>query len=113
MNSAVIADYIQFVVLSISLLVIAFVAIFKLGFNNIFDTIQSVMGTAGFDPTVAENGCGWEYILWIFFLGLVSCAIWPTAVARALSMESPKIVKKQYMFTSVSYLICFLIPFLL
>ena len=111
MISVVIADYVQFVVLSISLLAITFICIFKLGFNNIINSVQNIMGTAGFDPTVAENGFGWEYILWMFFLGLVSCAIWPTAVARALSMESPKIVKRQYMFTSVSYLIRFLIPY--
>ncbi len=111
MISVVIADYVQFVVLSISLLAITGIAIFKLGFNNIFDSVQNIMGNAGFDPTIAENGFGWEYIIWMFFLGLVSCAIWPTAVARALSMESPKIVKRQYMFTSVSYLIRFLIPY--
>ena len=111
MISVVIADYVQFVVLSISLLVITYIAIAKVGWHNIFDTIQLTMGRPGFDPTVAGGGFGWEYIAWMFFLGLVSCAIWPTAVARALSMESAKVVKRQYMFTSVSYLIRFLIPY--
>ncbi len=111
MVSVVIADYVQFVVLSISLLVITYIAIAKVGWSNIFDTIQSSMGQAGFDPTVAGGEFGWEYIAWMFFLGLVSCAIWPTAVARALSMENAKVVKRQYMFTSVSYLIRFLIPY--
>ncbi|MCK4854208.1 MAG: sodium:solute symporter family protein [Bacteroidales bacterium] len=111
MVSVVIADYVQFIVLSISLLAITFIVIGKLGWNNIFDTIQNTMGTAGFDPTVADGGFGWEYIIWMFFLGLVSCAIWPTAVARALAMKNPRVVKRQYMFTSVSYLIRFLIPY--
>lgn len=111
MISVVIADYVQFVVLSLSLLVITYMAIAKVGWHDIFDTIELTMGRAGFDPTVAGGGFGWEYIIWMFFLGLVSCAIWPTAVARALSMESPRIVKRQYMFTSVSYLIRFLIPY--
>ncbi len=111
MISVVIADYIQFVVLSVSLLAITFIAISRLGWSNIFQTVQDVMGTAGFDPTISENGFGWEYILWMFFLGLVSCAIWPTAVARALSMENPRIVKRQYMFSSISFLIRFLIPY--
>jgi SSS family solute:Na+ symporter len=43
-------------------------------------------------------------------LGLVSCAIWPTAVARALAMDSPRAVKRQYMFASISFLIRFLVP---
>ena len=111
MVSVVIADYVQFVVLSISLLAITYMSISKLGWHNIFETIENVMGKAGFDPTVAEGGFGWEYIAWMFFLGLVSCAIWPTAVARALSMENVNVVKRQYMFASVSYLIRFLIPY--
>ena len=111
MVSVVIADYVQFVVLSISLLAITYIAITKLGWSNIFETIESSMGQAGFDPTVEGGGFGWEYIAWMFFLGLVSCAIWPTAVARALSMENAQVVKRQYMFTSVSYLIRFLIPY--
>ena len=111
MISVVIADYVQFVVLSISLLVITYIAIAKVGWHDIFNTIELTMGRAGFDPTLAGGGFGWEYIIWMFFLGLVSCAIWPTAVARALSMESPRVVKRQYMFTSVSYLIRFLIPY--
>jgi hypothetical protein len=46
------------------------------------------------------------------FLGLVNCAIWPTAVARALAMDSPRAVKRQYTFSSISFLIRFLIPYL-
>ena len=45
------------------------------------------------------------------FLGLVGCAIWPTSVARALSMESADAAKRLYMFASLSYLIRFLIPY--
>jgi SSS family solute:Na+ symporter len=111
MISVVIADYVQFVVLSVSLLVITYIAITKVGWHNIFDTIQLTMGRAGFDPTMEGGGFGWEYIIWMFFMGLASCAIWPTAVARALAMETPGAVKRQYMFSSVSYLIRFLIPY--
>jgi SSS family solute:Na+ symporter len=69
------------------------------------------MGPAGFDPTIAESGFGWEYILWMGFLGLVSCAVWPTSVARALAMKDARSVKRLYMFASLSYLIRFLIPY--
>ena len=46
-----------------------------------------------------------------FTAGLVSCAIWPTAVARALAMESTQAVKKQYMWSSLSFMIRFIIPY--
>ncbi len=111
MISVVINDYIQCVALSFGLLFASVLAIWKLGWGRIFDTIEQVMGPSGFDPTIAESGFGWEYIVWMAFLGLVSCAIWPTSVARALSMENAKAVKRLYMFASLSYLIRFLIPY--
>ena len=111
MVSVVIADYVQFVVLAFGLLVASVLAMWHLGWNNIFDTVQREMGVGGFDPTVAESGFGWEYMIWMGFLGLVSCGIWPTAVARALAMDSPQAVKRQYMFASISFLIRFLIPY--
>ncbi len=113
MISVVIADYLQFVVLSFGLLLTTFLAIRSLGWTHIFSTIQAEMGREGFDPTVAGGEFGIEYIVWMGFLGLVSCGIWPTAVARALAAESPQTVKKQYMWVSVSFLIRFLIPYFL
>ena len=134
MISVVIADYVQFVVLSLGLLVATVLAVNYVGWDNIFTTVEREVGIAGFDPTVpvgtrppteeaaspdgdpeeqvaaASGEFGWEYIVWMGFLGLVSCAIWPTAVARALAMDSAKAVKRQYMLASVSFLIRFLVP---
>jgi solute:Na+ symporter, SSS family len=111
MVSVVIADYVQFVVLSFGILLTTGLAIYYLGWNNIFDTVQAKMGPKGFDPTVADGEFGWEYMVWMGFLGLVSCGIWPTSVARALAMDSPQAVKRQYMFASVSFMIRFLVPY--
>lgn len=111
MVSVVIADYVQFVVLSFGLLLTTFLAISHVGWTNAFETVHREMGPGGFDPTVAESAFGWEYMIWMGFLGLVSCGIWPTSVARALAMDSPQAVKRQYMFSSLSFLIRFLIPY--
>lgn len=111
MVSVVLSDYVQFVVLSFGLLVASYFALNRLGWENIVNTIQTEMGPAGMNPTVAEGAFGWRYMIWMLFLGLVSCGIWPTAVARALAMKSPALVKQQYMFASVSYMIRFLIPY--
>ena len=105
MLSVIVTDYIQFVVLSFGLIITSILALYKLGWDNIFGTIVSEMGRKGFDPTVAEGAFGSEYMLWMCFLGLVSCGIWPTAVARALAAESPATVKRQYRWSAVSFLI--------
>ena len=113
MVSVVISDYVQFVVLSIGLLLTCYLAVDYLGWDNIFATVKQKMGAKGYDPTITspDSPFGWQYIIWMGFLGLVSCGIWPTSVARALAMKSPKVVKQQFMLSSISYMIRFLIPY--
>ena len=111
MISVVITDYIQFVVLSIGMLLAVVLAIGHLGWDNIFQTVASQMGEAGFDPISAEGDFGGAYVAWMAITaGLVSCAVWPTAVARALAMESPEAVKRQYAFSSISFMVRFMVP---
>ncbi|MCS1407945.1 MAG: hypothetical protein M2R45_01108 [Verrucomicrobia subdivision 3 bacterium] len=83
----------------------------NLGWQPVFDTIVRLKGEAGFNPLAKGNGFGPSYVVWMFFTaGLVSCAIWPTAVARALAMDSVQGVKRQYLWSSLSFMIRFLIP---
>ena len=115
MVSVVIADYVQFVVLSFGMIFATYLSIKNLGWTNIFDSIVELKGEAGFDPTIKDAskgvGFGVEYIVYAAFGGLVSCAIWPTSVSRALAAKSPKTVKRQFTFASVSYMIRFLLPY--
>ena len=84
MISVVITDYIQFVILSVGILVAGWLAIESVGWDNLFETVRTHKGEAGFNPVAAESSFGFEYVAWMFFLGIVNCALWPTAVARAL-----------------------------
>ena len=111
MISVVITDYVQFVVLSFGILLGVGLVIHHVGWNNIFETVANLKGGKGYDPTSPASGFGIEYILWqVFVAGLVGCAIWPTAVARALAAESPRTVKKQFAWASVSYMIRVMVP---
>jgi len=109
MVSVVVLDYIQFVVLSFGLLATSIFAIRYFGWQHIVDTVQQVQGEAGFNPFHGE-GFGTSYVIWMFFLGLVSCAIWQTAVIRACSAESIKVVRKLYIWSSIGFMMRFLIP---
>jgi SSS family solute:Na+ symporter len=112
MVSVVVLDYIQFVVLSFGLLVASLLSIRYLGWNNIIETVSSLKGRAGFDPFHGE-GFGVNYVVWMFFLGLVSCAVWQTAVIRACSAENTRTVKKIYTWASIGFLMRFLLPYFL
>ena len=98
--------------MSIGLFAVVAISFTTIGWHSLFDVVLQQKGLAGFDPLSAEGDYGISYILWMMFTaGLVSCAIWPTAVARALAMKSESLVKKQYMITSITFMIRFLIPY--
>ncbi len=110
MVSVVVLDYIQFVVLSFSLLAVTLFSIKYLGWNNIIETVSELQGEAGFNPLHSE-GFGVSYVVWMFFLGLVGCAVWQTAVIRACSAENTRVVRKIYTLGSIGFLIHFLLPY--
>ena len=117
MVSIVITDYIQFVVLSFGLLLTAAFALLKLGWTNIVDTVATHFsnpqtdpeGIGAFDPIQSE-AFGPSYVVWMAFLGLVSCGIWQTAVLRACSAKDTRSVRRIYTWSSLGFLVRFLIP---
>lgn len=112
MVSVVVLDYIQFVVLSFSLLATSVLCIKHLGWHNIINTVSELKGSAGFNPFhPPPEGFGTLYVVWMFFLGLVSCAVWQTAVIRACAAENIRVVKKLYIWSSIGFLIRFLLPY--
>ncbi|MEO2031735.1 MAG: sodium:solute symporter family protein [Planctomycetaceae bacterium] len=111
MISVILTDYVQFVVLSIGLLSATVLAVSRLGWSNIFNGVQEQLDAAGFDPTLEGSGFGWSYIFWmVVTTGFVGSAVWPTAVARALAMESEQAVRRQYCWSSLSFAARFVIP---
>jgi SSS family solute:Na+ symporter len=109
MVSIVLTDYVQFVVLSFGLIVTTLFAIQELGWEHIVSGVEKLKGVGGFDP-IASEAFGLDYVVWMIFLGLVSCAIWQTAVMRACSARSVEDVKRIYAWSSIGFLIRFLVP---
>ena len=109
MISVIITDYIQFVVLSIGLMLSVIFSIYHLGWIGIFSGLENLVGSSDmvYDPIKSKGGF---YITWQLVLGFVSAVVWPTAITRALSLDSPETVKKQYVWSSISFLIRFMIP---
>ena len=115
MISVIVTDYIQYVILSIGLLVAVFYSISTLGWTNLFlslenlnmPSINSEMAKDIYNPI---SSMGPIYISWQVVLGFVSAVIWPTAITRALSIKNVNMVKYQYTWSSISFLIRFIIP---
>ena len=110
MMSVIITDYIQFVVLSIGLIASTFIIVSKMGgLDAVFSYVQASKGASAFSP-VSNSEFGYSYIIWMVILGFVSCVVWPTSATRALAMKDVDSVKKQYIWSSISFLIRFMIP---
>jgi SSS family solute:Na+ symporter len=110
MIAVVITDYVQFVVLSFGMLLACGFALQHLGWVEILESVEVVHGEAGFDPFHGE-GFGPGYVVWmIFTAGIVSCAVWQTAVMRACSASSTEVVKRLYAWSSIGFLVRFLLP---
>ena len=108
MVSVVITDYIQFVILSFGIILACGIAVNKLGWHNIVETVRTVHGDPGFDPFHHGGDFGPSYVVWmIFTAGIVGCAVWQTAVMRACAAESPAVVKKLYIWSSIGFLVRF------
>ncbi len=118
MISVIVTDYIQFVILSIGFMFCLFYSIKTLGWNNIFDSLELLMeqknkNVENYDINTIYNPVykmGGAYISWQVVLGFVSAVIWPTAITRVLSIKNTNLVKKQYIWSSFSFLIRFIIP---
>ena len=110
MVSVVITDYLQFIVLAFGMLLTCLLALREVGWERIVESVTVVHGKAGLDPFDAD-GFGPTYIVWmIFTAGLVSCAVWQTAVMRACAAESTAVVRRLYMWSSIGFLIRFMVP---
>ena len=99
MLSVIVTDYFQFIILSIGLLFCVFYSILNLGWNNIFESIEKI-SLNPYNPFVSK---GTSYVFWQIILAFVSAVVWPTAITRALAMDSSKTVKKQYIWSSISF----------
>ena len=106
MLSVVVTDYFQFIVLSIGLIFCVFYSILILGWSNIFDSVEKISSTP-YNPFESK---GSSYVVWQIILAFVSAVVWPTAITRALTMKDSQTVKKQYVWSSISFLIRFMIP---
>lgn len=110
MVSVVITDYVQFVVLSFGLLLCCVLAVQAIGWPVVVDNVKSFYGDKGINP-LHEDGIGISYMIWMLLsYGLVSCAVWPTAVMRACSAKDTATVKKLFSWSAIGFMTRFILP---
>lgn len=102
MFSVVITDFMQYAVLSFSMLVTTGVVLMEVDLGSIADAVTGNYGQGGFDP-IANPRFGWTFMVWVFVSNLASAALWQPGVSKALSSESPRVAKKVFWITGLSF----------
>lgn len=112
MVSVVLNDFMQFVVLSIGMLIGSYFAINAVGWDKLFEIPDTVNSLSWFNPIAEGSGFGTIYVFFMVVLSLSAAALWQSGTIRALSAKSPKIAKQLYTWSSISYLARRIIPML-
>ena len=110
MRSVIITDIFQFVLLSAGLIAAIVFLSDIIPLEKAVAVVTEQKGTAGFDPFVNPN-FGVSYVMWMILVaGIVSAAIWPTTLTRALCIEKEETVAPAYLIASVVFLSRMIIP---
>jgi len=112
MLSVLITDYIQFIMLSLGLILVIFIVVTRFGWINILDAVDTNIGSIGFNP-FSEGKYGWDRIVLDLLIAFSAVLTWQTIISRALAAKSYKVSQKIYTKTSPFLLVRFLIPAIL
>ena len=108
MLSVLVTDFLQFIIMSLSMLVITVLIFVKIGWTPLVEAVQKHHGAAGFNPFLMERG--WEFVLFNLCLQFAVVLTWQAVIQRILSAKSTKTGKQIYMHTSFFFTARFLIP---
>jgi SSS family solute:Na+ symporter len=112
MVSVVLNDFLQFVVLSVGMLIGSYFVINKVGWSALFKAPETVNKAAWFNPVAKGSDFGVLYVIFMVVLTFSAGALWQSGTLRALSAKSPKVAKQLYAWGSLSYLARRVIPML-
>ena len=110
MRSVIVTDIFQFILLAAGLLGSVVFLTQIIPVDTAISLVLEKKGTDGFDP-IANQNFGISYVMWMVLVaGVVSAAIWPTALTRALCIEKEETVQRAYLIASVIFLSRMVIP---
>lgn len=112
MVSLAINDFVQFIVLSLGLLIGSIFVFKEIGWTTLFTIPEGAPNAFTFNPVSKESGFGTLYVLFMVMLSVSAGALWQTATMRALAAKSPKVAKNLYACASLSFLMRKVIPML-
>jgi len=109
MLSVLVTDFLQFIVMSVGLIVVTILILVKVGWGTIIKAVESHLGAGGFSPFVNPE-MGWPFVLFNAFLNIAAVLTWQTTIIRVLSAKDTKTGLGVYKGTAFFFVCRFLIP---
>ena len=109
MLSVLVTDYLQFIVMSVGLILVTILILSQVGWSALTETVARHYGEGGFNPFIHPQ-MGWEYVVFNVFLNLAAVLTWQTTIARLLAAKDTKTGLGVYKGTSFFFVCRFLIP---
>jgi SSS family solute:Na+ symporter len=109
MLSVLVTDFLQFVVMSIGLLLVTFLILHKVGWTTLVNAVESHYGSGGFNPFV-RGSLGWPFVLSNLLTNTAAVLTWQTCIARLLSAKDTKTGQQVYTRTSFFFICRWIIP---
>jgi len=109
MLSVLVTDFLQFVVMSIGLILVTVLILTNVGWERLVTTVETNYGAGGFNPFVNPT-MGWQYVLFNLMLNTAAVLTWQTIIARVLAAKDTGTGRKVYTRTSFFFVCRFLIP---
>lgn len=109
MLSVLVTDFLQFVVMSVGLLVVTFLILSQIGWDKLVATVHEHHGAGGFNPFVNAT-MGWPYVIFNLLLNTAAALTWQTTVARVLASKDSATGRSVYVGTSFFFVCRFVIP---
>ncbi len=102
MFSVAVTDFIQFVILSMGMLVATIAILMNVDLTRMSAVVAEQYGEAGVNPLVNQR-FGWMFIVWILVSSVAAGALWQPGTSKALASESPEVARKVFLYTSLTF----------
>lgn len=109
MLSVLVTDFLQFVVMSLGLLVVTAMVLHQVGWEKLVATVEHHHGAGGFNP-LANADLGWAFIIMQILGNTAATLTWQTTIARLLAAKDTSTGRKIYTRTSFFFVCRWLIP---
>ena len=104
MVTVIVTDYVQGLILTIALFVLAGLAIGTAGFSGIDSTMQQHFGESGYNPFVTTDGGGGYGLTWVVFFilsGVLAPLCFPPSTAKLSSTDSTDTTRKMALLSQI------------